>query len=600
MKRYKKAIALFLTATTVLSMAGCKSKEKKVDSDDAKATETTKVPATATPEPTKETADPTAGPGTDEKDADFLLENPYGGLVKLDDADDPITFKVFIRDPKQAPASDNPVINKITELTGVTIEWEFLVGDLEQKEGVMIAGEDYPDAIFAGDHAPKFIDAGAFIPLEDKIPNYKLLPYIYDEKQEAKMTAPDGHKYILEIYGAQNNPSPVFRAPNAGFYIQKAVLEEAGYPIPRTLDEYFKLIEDYKAKHPQIDGVDTIGFEILTNDSWRDFCLRNPAQHLMGAGNDGDAYVDLNTMKSSYYQISDSAHNYYKKLNEEYHKGIIPAETLTENYDQYIARLTSGAVLGMFDQYWNFMSADNVLLVDGKPERSYIAVPITDPGVPDGYLDAKTGKITGNNGIGITKNCKDPDRLMKFYDYILQREVQDYLLWGEEGKDWNYDADGIDRTQTPERRALMRDEAKNRDLTGNVLWNFCPKRQGLYNDGTPCTPEDSASEFVAGLSEYDQKFLKAYGFKYPAEMLSDPIVRPDYFPLYAFPIEDGSPAKVANQKMNDIIRRYFPQLIVCDADKYESLWQEMLDEFANNDLQPYLDEIDRQIATYNK
>ena len=600
MKRYRKVISLFLTASMVLSLGACKKNEKET-SNDVKETPAATEEPTATPEEKQD--DNTDGDVTDapdQKDEEFMKENPYGGLVKLDDADDPITFSVFIRDPKQVPASDNPVLKKITELTGVTIDWEFLVGDLDQKEGVMIAGEDYPDAIFAGGDAPKFIDAGAFIPLEDEIPKYPMLNYIYDEKQDAKMTAPDGHKYILEMYGAQNNPSPVFKNGGSGFYIQKAVLEEAGYKIPRTLDEYFGMIEAYKEKHPQIDGVDTIGFEILTNDSWRDFCLRNPAQHLMGAGNDGDVFVDLNTMTASFYQRSDSAKNYYKKLNEEYHKGIVPAETLTENYDQYISRISSGAVLGMFDQYWDFQAGENVLAADNKYERTYISVPITDPGVPDGYLDAKTGVITGNNGMGITIKCKNPERLLKFYDYLLQREVQDYILWGEEGKDWNYTADGKDRTLTAERRELSRDEAKARDLTGSYLWNFSPKRQGLYNDGIPCTPDDSAAEYLAGLSEYDQKFLQAYGFQYPAEFLSEPVKRPDYYPVWSMPIEDGSPAAVANQKMNDIIRRYYPQLIVCDADQYDSLWNEMIAEFDNNNLQPYLDEVNRQIATFNK
>ena len=45
------------------------------------------------------------------------------------------------------------------------------------------------------------------------------------------------------------------------FFVQKAVLEEAGYPQIHTVDEYFQIIEDYMAKHPEIDGVKTTGFE---------------------------------------------------------------------------------------------------------------------------------------------------------------------------------------------------------------------------------------------------------------------------------------------------------------------------------------------------
>lgn len=188
------------------------------------------------------------------------------------------------------------------------MEFEFLVGDLDQKIGVMIAGEDYPDAIFAGDSNAKFVDAGTFIPLEDKIPNYPNLNALYSS-HEKELTAADGHQYLMEIY-MSNNSAPIFKATAVGFFVQKAVIEAANYSIPKTIDEYFRMIEDYKAKNPTIDGVKTIGFEVLC-DGWRDFCLRNPAQHLMGAGNDGDVYVDTATLTASCYQITDTAKSYY-------------------------------------------------------------------------------------------------------------------------------------------------------------------------------------------------------------------------------------------------------------------------------------------------
>ena len=66
-------------------------------------------------------------------------------------------------------------------------------------------------------------------------------------------------------------------------------------------------------------------------------------------------------------------------------------------------------------------------------DSTYVALPITNPGVKDGYLDQSNGIPTGTNGIGITINCENPDRLLRFFDWMLQREVQDYLQWGEEG-----------------------------------------------------------------------------------------------------------------------------------------------------------------------
>lgn len=520
-----------------------------------------------------------------------LVTDDETGLTPMPNAHEPITFRIFIRDPSAAPSKSNPVLKKITELTGVTIEYEFLVGDLAQKQGVMIASEDYPDAIFA--EATKFIDAGAFIPLEDKLPNYPNLYALYSP-YAADMTANDGHQYILELYNVTQNCAPTFDATGPGFFIQKAVLEDAGYTIPRTLDEYFTLIENYKNKYPEINGVKTIGFEILC-DGWRDFCLRNPPQHLLGAGNDGDAYVDPNTFKASLYQISDTARNYYRKLNEVYHKGLIEAETFTQNYDQYISRLSSGAVLGFFDQGWNFIPAYNILKSEGKYNRTYVAVPIANPGIQDSYLDAPNGTIPGNNGIGITKKCKDPDRLLAFYDWLLQKEVQDYLQWGIEGRDYIKLDDG-GKVFTTGRREIQNDEAKKRDLTGFVLWNYSPKRQGLYENGEPCGPSDSEDEYLMALSSYDRNFLQNYGIKYPAQLLSPPVKRPLYYPLWAMALEEGSTANVAVNKMVETCRKYYPRLILSAPDEFDSLWSEFVTEVQNGDPQPYLDEINRRIA----
>ncbi len=516
--------------------------------------------------------------------------NLFAGVDPLPDAGEPVTFKVFIRDPGAVPSKDNPVIRRIAELTGVTVEFEFLIGDLDQKVGVMIAGEDYPDAIFAREQ--KFIDAGAFIPLEDKLPQYKNLHALYSPHY-GKMTTDDGHQYIMELYFS-NIPAPMFVNNGPGFYIQKAVLEDAGFIIPRTLDEYFDLIEQYMAKYPSIDGIKTIGFEILS-DGWRDFCLRNPAQHLMGAGNDGDVFVDLETYTASLYQVSDTAKNYYRKLNEEYNKGVIEGETFTQSYDQYVSKLASGAVLGFFDQGWDILQAENVLKSDKKFDRMYVTVPIANPGVKDSYLDFRDGTITGNNGIGITKNCKNPSRLLAFYDWLLQREVQDYLQWGEEGKDWER-VGQTGRVLTSTRRELNNDDGKKRDLTGITLWNYSPKMQGLYEDGMPCGPTDSEDEYVAALSDYDRRFLESYGIKYPSQLLSEPVLRPEYYPVWSMPIIEGSAAALANNKMVNTCRKYYPRLILTDPSDYDLLWDSFVSEIWENDPQPYLDEVNKQIA----
>jgi putative aldouronate transport system substrate-binding protein len=514
------------------------------------------------------------------------------GLVPMADAGTPITYSIFVRDPGTAPAADNPILQEVRDLTGVTLEFEFLVGDLEQKIGVMLAGGVYPDIIMGG--GARYVEGGAMIPLEDRLPAYPNLMQQYGPYIDHMKTAfNDGHVYYLEIYAVEQHESPLFQNGNAGFYIQKDVLAEAGYVNPKTLDEYFDLIERYKNKHPEINGVKTIGFEILT-DGWRSFCLRNPAMHLLGNSNQGDVYVDYATHTASYYQISDSAKNYYRKLNQMYHKGLIEAETLTQNYDQYIARMSTGAVLGMFDQRWNFASAENLIYADGQYAHTYVSVPIADPGVEPVYLDAKNPIPTGAGGVGITTNCKNPERLMAFWDWLIQREVQDYLNWGVEGVDY-IAAEGGDKYLTPQRLAIAKDVALNRDKTAATLLNYTPKRQGLYEDGTPCTPGDSAAQYFSELSAYDQDFLQKFNIKYQGELLNTPYKHPSYFPVWNFIIEDASPAAIAKAKLESLGMKHYPQLILCAPEEYDAKWDAFLKDWRDAGVGPYLDEVNRII-----
>jgi hypothetical protein len=41
----------------------------------------------------------------------------------------------------------------------------------------------------------------------------------------------------------------------------------------------------------------------------------------------------------------------------------------------------------------------------------------------------------------------------------------------------------------------------------------------------PCGPSDSEDEYMASLSPYDRTFLENYGIRYPAQLLSAPVVR---------------------------------------------------------------------------
>lgn len=85
------------------------------------------------------------------------------------DKAEPFNISIFLGEAGQQPTPDNKIYKKIKEETGASFNFEFLAGDINQKLGVMIAGQDYPDMMTGN---TKLTAAGAYIPLEDLIEQY--------------------------------------------------------------------------------------------------------------------------------------------------------------------------------------------------------------------------------------------------------------------------------------------------------------------------------------------------------------------------------------------------------------------------------------------
>ena len=508
---------------------------------------------------------------------------------------DPITFTYFSGDQNQAPAEGNPVVEKVRELTGVTIEFEFLVGDLFEKMGTMISGQDLPDLMNPSQARALAMENGVFIDLSDKIGNYPNIKSHYEPYMDRlrKNSGESKDKiYLLDIWDRYYGDWTPVEHGGPGFWIQKAVLADAGYPIPKTVDEYFDLLLNYKEKYPEIDGQPTLGYEVLSYD-WRSFCLKNPPQHLIGHPNDGDVVVDKETYEASLYQNTDYAKKWYKKLNEMYHKGLISAETFTQDYDAYLQKISQGRVLGMFDQGWNFQDGVNVLLQEEKYDRTYVPLPITFEGYTDSYMDPPT--FVGGNGMGITTQCKDVERALEYIDYCLNEDVQKLLSWGIEGEHYHVDENGM-FYRTEEQRVNARDQDWINKNLGDQLYAQFPKIQGIYSDGNWCDANQQPSEFAATRSEFDNEFLDKYGFKLVTEFLTMPTEEsPAYYPVWGYTVPDGSDAQTAINELTDLENTYLPRIIIADEDKFDAAWDDYMARMEKINTQAYLDWVNSEI-----
>lgn len=502
----------------------------------------------------------------------------------------PAEFSIFIGEPAQAPTPDNKIMKLIKAKLGVSLKFECLVGDREQKIGVMLAGGDYPD-VMSG-HT-RLVNSGVLIPLEDLIKKHAPRLYAHYKPYWNMIKEPkDGHIYILPNYGRNYGEYKPTISMGPAFWIQKAVLAEFGYPKVKTLDQYFDLIIKYKQKYPTIDGQPTIGFTILS-EGWRNFCLTNPPQHLIGHPNDGGVVVDQKTFKAEIFADKDYAKRYYQKLNQMNALGLIDKESFIMNFDQYIAKLSSGRVLGMFDQFWDYQDADASLRTRGLVERTYAPCPVTyDETTRDWYMDRTVLNL--NNGLGITRKCKDPVRFIKFLDALLAEEWQKIFGWGIPGEDYKVDAKGV-FYRTPEQRVHGDDPRWRVANRAELLYEYIPKMDGTFKDGNATAPGTQPGEFFATLKPYEQNFLTKYGFMTWTDFYSPAPPNPVYYPCWQINLVDGSPAKIAETKINEIGSKYLPKVIMAKPDRFDNVWNQYVRELHKANPKAYEDRINEQI-----
>ena len=521
------------------------------------------------------------------------------GLYKISDLgidQETTSFTAFMAVPGDKKSKKNRIHDKITQITGVSAEVEWLSGQTpEEKIETMISTGEYPDFINGADAASRLVEAGALVPLEDYLEDYPHLYQYLTPKQWESLRKEDGHIYYIPPFGVIQGHNTQTMLSGEAFWIQKRVLEWADFPKIETLDQYFDLITAYLKENPQSDGKDNIGFEILCDD-WRYFCLENPPMFLAGYPNEGCAIVDEKTQKASVYDTLPEAKQYYHKLCQMFGQNVIDPETFTLSFSQYVDKISSGNVLGFVDQYWQIMDAQNILYANGKDDRTYVPLPITVDQKTKGKYNCSELNLNTGTGLGISVDCKDVEGALQFLNDLLSPDVMVLRYWGEEGIDYEVDEKGI---------FYRTEEQRNNWSNGDYLkensynYTYFPAYEGMLADGiNTVLPAEQPGEYYQKLSEYDKKVLDAYGFQTWKEFLGEEVEGNPWFPLYScvadWPVE--SDYGKARAKMEEVKRLWLPKIIMSPEEEFEENWSSYMSNYqANVDVEAYVNQLNQEI-----
>lgn len=588
----KKMIATLLTMSMVLSLAACsdtgssKKNRKKVKNgfldkmtsseteDSGSRTEKDPTPTDTEPDPTDSTPTPTptTAPKSGPSDTLTLFCTVYDEM--LDD--------------------DNEIRQIITDMTGVEVIESYLSGMMadEAIQSIMASG-NFPDMIFCGDSesCQDMYEVGMLVPWDDYLadPAYSNIRDLYTDAEWELFRQNDGHIYWCNSLSSQYGEPKDTSFNECAFWIQVRVLEWAGYPLIETLDDYFDLLEAYYEANPvNEDGTDVIPYTMI-HDDWRIFGLDLAPRMLMGYAYNDTAIIDLSSGAPQIidYNTSSVAKEYFEKLNKAYNDGLIDPNFKFQSYDEYVGKISSGAVLGFFDFWWDsVVNTESYFPYNGMSDLGYDYVPLFLTIDADTEKKAVEPRLINNAGFCITTSCMDPDQAFTFINRILDQDIHDLRFWGIEGEDYYIDSDGL---YYRDDQQIMNWKNTNYKLSHVCSYQYMPNFYGTSRDGiNAMRPEQQPSIYQAGLSAPLLNCLKAYGcetisdlFYYGECNRSTTLMPPLYICANSLTY-NGLPGK-SLQAINELKHSMLPDLVTCKPNDFKAAWDHYLDGYAQCD-----------------
>lgn len=492
---------------------------------------------------------------------------------------EPITFTMYSVETDAYPDTDfsSPVAKEILAETGVTLKIENAISSDagKQKLSLMAAAGDYPDFVYGKGDLSILKNVNAILKLDDLIEQYgQNLKAFYGENDLKRL------RWSLEdqgIYGIGGKEVGLENMqPNSGFQLQLGAVKELGFPKIKTLQDYENAIKAYYEAHPKTaDGQDTIPLSLLADD-WRFMIsISNPANFATGNSDDGEWYVNPETLECVRHLTRDEDKEYFRWLNHMNAIGLLDDESFIQKYDQYKAKIASGRVIAVIDARWEIDEPVTALKKDGKLDSAYGYFPVT-LNESTKYADFQSSGYLGGWGLAITTNCADPARAMKFFDWMCKEESQILTHWGIEGE--HYTIEDGKRVLKPEVLAMRDSDPAWQQKTGIKKYMYPFPTYGIpVKDSTGQYFEafDTLESIIALQSPVENEVLAAYGVRAWKELYpqSDEFPVKTYGAAWLVNIEDTE-WKAADDKLLKLGYKMIPQAILADPSQFDAKWEE--------------------------
>ncbi len=347
---------------------------------------------------------------------------------------------------------DNPVLNAMMETAGIKIDWETMSDSLGEQVGIRITGGDLPDAFqavgFSNYDLGRYGRGGTFIDLTPYVTDPEIMPNLSAilekyPKIKAAITQDDGKIYGLpaaEMMGtAATGAADDYSIHSIQQFsmINKAWLDDLGLKVPETVEELKTALQAFKDMAARMYGADP-GNTIPMSFGFDEWCWgQNIFYAPFGLTNWSDVCMDLRLTKDNevvFDCVSDEYRNAITYYHDWYADGLIDIEVFSQDANQYLAKGAQG-YLGVAT-WWEI----NEMM--GEHAADYVYLPPLKG--PDGactvYIKS-AGSAVNSGQLSVTKDCKSPANLLKFYDQWYTGENVMQLQYGPIGVYFNEEKD---------------------------------------------------------------------------------------------------------------------------------------------------------------
>lgn len=351
-------------------------------------------------------------------------------------AEEPVEFDWYINYSWFVTGwGENVVSRKITEETGVNLNFITPSGNESEKLNALIAADSLPDFITLGwweSQVDEMIDKGKVYALNELADKYDAYFYqVSDADVINWYTREDGN-----IYGYPNScftPRDLEEHDNVGsnqtFLVRKDIYEAIGSPDMTTPEGFQAAVEKAYEMFPMVDGEPLIPV----------------GAHVFGE--QGNVSFDQYLMNFLAVPFEENGEIYDRFTNEDYitwlkmfrrlgEEGLLTDDIFIDQRTQMEEKVAKGRYFCMIYQYTD-MATQQKELYASHPERIYMAV----DGPRNAAGDDHTLTTTGINGWTVTlisKNCEHPGRAIAFLDYMLSEQGQFRIMLGVEGETFDY------------------------------------------------------------------------------------------------------------------------------------------------------------------